>query len=268
MIKQNLHTHNTFCDGTSTAEEMVISAIEKGYDSLGFSGHIKTVFPSIAINDKAKYFAEITRLKEKYADKIKIYIGGEFDLYSDDNVKDYEYTIGSVHFDLIDGNIVYYDHVYEIVKDRFDNLFSKDGVAFFKKYFDSVKRLPDTFDFDIVGHLDVVTKHNLHHNLFDENDPVYIDCALDALHHLVKKGKKLFEINYGGIKRGYKSSPYPSEFLLKEMIKLGCEFVVTSDAHNVSHLITDFTEIYSSLKELGIDHVMYFDGKKFLPQKI
>ena len=37
--KVNFHTHSTFCDGKNTAEEMVIAAIEKGFDVLGFSGH-------------------------------------------------------------------------------------------------------------------------------------------------------------------------------------------------------------------------------------
>ena len=36
MIKSNYHTHTNFCDGKSTAEEMVKSAIEKNLIFLGF----------------------------------------------------------------------------------------------------------------------------------------------------------------------------------------------------------------------------------------
>ena len=39
MIKSNYHTHTNFCDGKSTAEEMVKSAIEKKFDIFGFSSH-------------------------------------------------------------------------------------------------------------------------------------------------------------------------------------------------------------------------------------
>lgn len=39
MHKQNLHTHTVYCDGADTPEEMVISALSKGFDSIGFSGH-------------------------------------------------------------------------------------------------------------------------------------------------------------------------------------------------------------------------------------
>lgn len=38
-MRQNLHTHTTFCDGKNTAEEMILAALELGMDSLGFSGH-------------------------------------------------------------------------------------------------------------------------------------------------------------------------------------------------------------------------------------
>ena len=39
MRKVNLHTHTLFCDGRDTPEDMVLSAIEKGFSVLGFSGH-------------------------------------------------------------------------------------------------------------------------------------------------------------------------------------------------------------------------------------
>ena len=39
MIRQNLHTHCTYCDGKNTLEEMVLAAIDKGFSSLGFSSH-------------------------------------------------------------------------------------------------------------------------------------------------------------------------------------------------------------------------------------
>ncbi len=38
-MKQNLHTHCRFCDGKDTIEDLVRTAIDKGFDSLGFSSH-------------------------------------------------------------------------------------------------------------------------------------------------------------------------------------------------------------------------------------
>ena len=37
--KQNLHVHSTYCDGKDTPEAIILEAIDKGFDSLGFSIH-------------------------------------------------------------------------------------------------------------------------------------------------------------------------------------------------------------------------------------
>ena len=61
----NFHTHTTFCDGKSTAEEVVRSAIEKGFTAIGFSGHGVTGFdPGYCLKDIDGYRAEILRLQE------------------------------------------------------------------------------------------------------------------------------------------------------------------------------------------------------------
>ena len=84
--KVNFHTHSTFCDGKNTAEDMVIAAIEKGFDVLGFSSHcIHPLNPDfykpfddvwhIPVSNVTAYTQEIRRLKEKYADKIQIFLG-------------------------------------------------------------------------------------------------------------------------------------------------------------------------------------------------
>ena len=91
--KCNFHTHSQFCDGKNTAEEMVLSAIKKGFDVLGFSSHcmhplnpqfykpFDHIWHIPSENIKA-YTEEIRRLKEKYADKIKIYLGFEADYFA------------------------------------------------------------------------------------------------------------------------------------------------------------------------------------------
>ena len=95
----NLHTHTVFCDGKNTAEEMVISAIDKGFVSLGFSGHAYTEFElTSCMKDEQGYINEIERLKEKYKGKIEIYLGTEEDAFAHVDRSKYEYIIGSMHF--------------------------------------------------------------------------------------------------------------------------------------------------------------------------
>ena len=39
MILSNCHTHTNYCDGKATAEQMILSAIDKGFSSIGISSH-------------------------------------------------------------------------------------------------------------------------------------------------------------------------------------------------------------------------------------
>ena len=64
---QNLHMHSTFCDGRNTPEETVQVAIERGFDSIGFSSHSYMYYtPSFAVPMKAPgdrdYRAEIRQI--------------------------------------------------------------------------------------------------------------------------------------------------------------------------------------------------------------
>ena len=55
MIKSNFHTHTNFCDGKSSPEKMVQSAIEKHFDILGFSSHATYPYKSSWHLNPARY---------------------------------------------------------------------------------------------------------------------------------------------------------------------------------------------------------------------
>ena len=108
MIKSNLHTHTTFCDGKNTPEDVVKEAIERGFDIIGFSAHAYTPTNSQWCLKKERedaYAKEIIRLKEEYKDKIKILLGLELDYYSEVDTSQCDYTIGSVHYVYKNGNV-------------------------------------------------------------------------------------------------------------------------------------------------------------------
>jgi len=99
------HAHTTYCDGRNTPEEMVLTAIEKGFVSLGLSEHGTQSFDGSAamkVDDNAAYIAEVRSLQKKYADRIRIHLGIEKDRYSVADRNDYEYVIGSFHY-LLEG---------------------------------------------------------------------------------------------------------------------------------------------------------------------
>jgi histidinol-phosphatase (PHP family) len=84
-FKQNLHTHTTYCDGKHTPRELVEFAVQKGFDSLGFSEHSYMYFSperSMSLEDTPKYKEEIKNLKKEYKDRISIFCGMEVEMYS------------------------------------------------------------------------------------------------------------------------------------------------------------------------------------------
>lgn len=82
LIRANYHTHTTWCDGAHAPEAVILSAIAKGFEAIGFSSHV--AFPERILGmldpDKGlEYAADIRRLQAKYADRIKVFLGVEAD---------------------------------------------------------------------------------------------------------------------------------------------------------------------------------------------
>ena len=108
----DLHVHSVFSDGRDTPRDIVISAIEKGIKTLGFSDHSYTEFDErycIQRNKQAEYIRTINELKNEFSDKIEILCATEQDFYSTAPTAGYDYVIGSVHYVLIDGKYIPFD---------------------------------------------------------------------------------------------------------------------------------------------------------------
>lgn len=265
---QNLHTHSVYCDGKDTPEEMVLRAIELGFDSLGFSGHTWTPFsPGIYMHpDKSSaYRAEIARLKEKYAGQLKIWCGIEFEMFAPAGELDlYDYVIGSVHyfrFRPID-KYVGFDRNADAVQKVIDDYFGGDGLSFAEAYYAACAKLPDFGRCDIVGHFDLITKNLEKKPLFDTEAPRYRKAALEAAEVLAKR-VGVFELNTGAIARGYRTSPYPDPFLLKAIRELGGRMIISSDCHDRNYLDCWFPEALELLRSCGFREVYTFNGEDF-----
>ena len=110
--------------------------------------------------------------------------------------------------------------------------------------------LPEYGNFDILGHFDLITKHSDNVKFFDEDSEIYKNAALEAIEAL--SGKiHLFEVNTGAISRGYRKSPYPAPFIIKEMRRLGYGVVITSDCHDRNYLDCGFDDATELLKYCG-----------------
>ena len=233
-VKQNLHIHTTYVDGKDTPEEIVLASIEREFDSIGFSEHSHiphSTYPNQLTAKKAmQYREEIKNLKSKYKDQIDIYCGLEYDFFSDANKDGFDYLIGSVHYLDYNGSILTFDRSLEKTVEYVNENFGGDGLAFAETYFETVARLPEKADFDIIGHFDLLSKNNDLGRFFDTSSEKYLSLGFEAIHKL--KGKiNLFEVNTGAVSRGYKSIPYPQIEFLKEFKRSGFGAIVTSDCH-------------------------------------
>ena len=181
MELKNFHTHTTYCDGKNTAEEMILVAINQGFTALGFSGHSHTsIDPSYCMttDETRRYINELKALREKYADKIRIYIGLEADLYTDEtDLSEFDYTIGSVHY--VKAGDVYVpvdespaQHQIDYVNKYFDGSF----ISFSQAYYENVAKLGEKINPSFIGHFDLVTKFNENDCLFSTKDPRYIEA--------------------------------------------------------------------------------------------
>lgn len=270
MILSNLHTHTTYCDGKSTAEEMVLSAINKGFSSLGFSGHAYTPHDltyCMKPDDTLKYIDEINALKDKYKDKIEIYLGTECDLYSEIDRPKYDYTIGSVHYaKAFDGSLHSVDHTEDIMVNVVDKYFHSDFHSYIKSYYEAVAQIGKIKP-DIVGHFDLVIKFNEGNKYFDEKSKEYLDLAFEAMDAVVPHCD-LFEVNTGAISRGYKTTPYPAFPILKRLYEKGAQITLTSDCHDADFLDCNFRESIEIIKNAGFKSAFYLLGGKFVEQPL
>lgn len=86
MITQNLHNHTLFSDGSFLPEEIIRSAIDCKLEVVGISDHFFTskIFNRLTYLDWKKKFWEkylysLERLKEYFADEIRVAAGIEID---------------------------------------------------------------------------------------------------------------------------------------------------------------------------------------------
>ena len=245
----DLHVHSVFSDGRDTPRDIVISAIEKGIKTLGFSDHSYTEFDErycIQRDKQAEYIQTINELKNEFSDKIKILCATEQDFYSTAPTSGYDYVIGSVHYVLIDGEYIPVDETADILKQAADKYFSGDILSLCEAYFENVGKVYEKTKCDIVGHFDLITKFNEQEQLFDENNPRYIRAYRKAVDKIITDCK-VFEINTGAISRGYRTTPYPSENIRRYIRQKGGKFILSSDSHQKETLCFEFDKFRNLL---------------------
>ena len=147
-LKSSVHVHSKLCDGKNTLEEMAVTAWKAGLQTLGFSGHSHTPCDleyCMTQSRTSLYKATIAKLKERYAGKMDILCGLEWDLFSDDDPYAYDYFIGSAHYVKGPKTGKYYeiDWREEDLRACIDDDFDGDGLAVAEAYFANVAKVAE-----------------------------------------------------------------------------------------------------------------------------
>ena len=280
MINYNFHQHSNFSDGDFPPEDYVNNAIELGFSAIGFTEHSPLPFDnpfSLKQKNIHEYIKTIDVLKAKYADKINIYRALEMDYIPRMSTNfDYwknacktDYLIGSVHL-IAPPNT---DELWftdgpkhETYDQGLEDFFDGDIKLAVRTYYHQVNQMIETQSFDVLGHFDKIKMHN--QDRFFTEDELWYQKLIDECLDLVKQKNLIVEVNTRGIYKKRSKSLFPDDIALQKVKKLNIPILISSDAHKPNELNLGFAETRIKLIEMGFSELMFFDGKKWIENKI
>lgn len=248
------HMHTNLSDGHNTHEEMVQTAIENGFDEIGFSDHFCIKQPckwAVGADGIDRLEEKVTEMKTKYGNRIGILFGIEVDYFSDREHEiretlqkfNFDYIIGSVHF-LDDWN-------YDTDKSRYKE-FSNDFL--YEWYFSELQKAAKSGLFDLMGHPDLIKKFEIwpetsKTRLYEETASVFAKSGV------------AYELNTSGKDRPC-AEFFPGTELIKAFCKAGIPVTLGSDSHQKEQIGRYFGEARTILKESGYTKITRFKNRK------
>ena len=274
----NYHSHTHYCDGKGEAELYVKSAIKNGLHAYGFSGHSPVPFESgwnMKYEQLAAYIKEINCLKEKYKDKIKVFLGMEIDYIKNlSGIRQYrhlnlDYTIGGVHFlgRFENGRFWDFDGGKPWFEKGLNELFEGDIKKLIAYYYQQVVDMAIDEEPDVIAHFDLIKKYNKGNYFFNENENWYKEIVFDALEK-ISKTNAIVELNTRGILKKLNEEFYPSNFILQHCYDLQVPICLSADTHHPDDVMALLPEAKELVKNIGFTGVYYFDDADWIQQRI
>ncbi|MBT4287083.1 MAG: histidinol-phosphatase HisJ [Deltaproteobacteria bacterium] len=255
-VKSDYHMHTVYSDGNATIAEMVQSAIQKGMDQITFTDHMPLPWDNdyaMRIDNIEKYKQEIELTQKNNLGKIRINKGIEFEFLpafvpwiQSILDKKWDYKILSVH------NIYKNNQPLDVNGSAEDfsvllKNFDHDIKAVCLEYYNIIQTAVQFGWFDIVGHLDVIKKHNFNQQYFDDSAPWYRSIVLETLDIIKKQGMKM-EVNMSGFNDPVKEQ-HPSKWIIQEASKRNIPLVLSSDSHKSKSIGQNFNIIDGLLQK-------------------
>ena len=250
----NYHTHTFRCHhaGDFSDEEYVLSALDAGLKILGFSDHAPWPYKSDYVGRTRmlpegleEYIQSINLLKEKYRDRIQIFLGMECEYYPDylpwlEKLHDsMDYLIFGCHWGPSD----------------------EHGELYFRNVTETAD-LQNYFTYVFMGMESGLFSYLAHPDLAFSNYREFDNVCIDSSYALCRKARSLdlpLEYNISGFRqkeRGkLKGLGYPCNPFWEIAKETGCRAIIGVDAHGPDDIRNSeaicFAESY--LEKLGIE---------------
>jgi len=247
-------------------EDFVRFAIAKGLKKYGFSSHAPLPFHTswnMNLEDVSAYREEFFRLKNKYSDRIELYLGLEIDyihgifdvnsnLYSTD---DFEYKIGSLHYldPLPEGGYFSVDGSAAKFQRNLKLIYHNDIKTLVLRYFEIMKEMLMKGGFDIVGHVDKISLNGMLVNGFNIDESWY-EQVMDEIMQIVREKGYILEINTKSFLE--KGITYPDVKFFPIIKTMQIPVILSSDCHYPDKIIEGFDSVYLLMKKAGIDNIL------------
>ncbi len=265
------HSHNLFCDGKNSIDEMTQYAVNNGVTHLGISSHAPLKFEnkwSIKQQDILNYGIAIDNAKLKYGDKIQIFRSLEIDFIPQKSFSfqyfvdllNLDYTIGSIHLVLNkqNGKLWFIDGDKDECHQNLKNIFNSNIRMAIASYYNQMREMIITQKPNIIGHIDKVVM-NTAGTFFDENEDWYIDEVNKTL-DIVKKSGSIMEVNARGLYKNKWHNSFPSPNILSMAHDKQIPIIITTDAHKTSEILAKYNETTIIAKSVGYIYQTIFDN--------
>ena len=267
------HTHSTNSpDGHSSPEEMLNTAMEKGFSAYALTDHCE-VNRWFSIEhygaepneydtydfgaDFEKSMRHNTALKEKYNGKINFLCGIE---------------LGQAPFDFGLSEAIVSDRRLDFVIGSIHQIKAKDDFAFLDysnndidklltDYYDDMYSLCKWNKFDILGHITYPLRYIEGDNGIKVDMSEYEEIIRLCFKTLIENGKGI-EINTSGLRQAY-GQTFPNLYWVKMFREMGGEILsLGSDAHKAEDLGKGIEDGAKIALEAGFTHLCYFKERK------
>ncbi|MGB3617158.1 MAG: histidinol-phosphatase [Catalinimonas sp.] len=259
----NYHGHCCYCDGKDHPEAYAEAALAAGMTALGISSHAPVPFETswnMAEPDLPRYLAEVCEVRDRYRDRLPIYVGLETDFvpgrvaYPPARARELglDYTIGSIHFvdAFADGRPWEIDGPHRLFLDGLEQIFKHDAERAVRRYFTLTRQMIQEAPPRVVGHLDKIKMQAEGGKLFDERAHWYREEVERTLSLIAEQGLTV-EVNTRGLYKRVTTEPYPSRWILERMRALDIPVMINSDAHHPRELTAHFREAVALLQDVG-----------------